>query len=81
MRLSRDIPKLRQLLRNRSLIVIEQSSKPGATNDRSSSMLGGGIGDDQHIVEALVIALLMKMRTVLSQRTAQHPLPDRNDPR
>ena len=67
---SRDIPKLYQLLGGRSLIVIEQSSKPSTTNHRSSSMLGGGVRHDQHIAETLVIALLMKMRTVFSKRTA-----------
>jgi len=41
-------------------------------------MLGGGVRHDQHIAEALVIALLMKMDAVFSKRTVQHPLPDRN---
>jgi len=45
------------------------------TNHRSSSTVGEGIRHDQYIAEALVIALLMKMRTVFSQRTAQHSLP------
>jgi hypothetical protein len=41
-------------------------------------MRGRGVGHYQHIAEALVIALSMKMRTVFSKGTAQHWLPNRN---
>ena len=36
---------------------------------------------DQRIAQPLMIALVMKMRNILTQRTMQHPLPDRNHPR
>lgn len=72
---ARDVPKLCRPPCSRSLAVIEQSCKPSTANHRSSSMVGRGVRHDQHIAEALVGALLMKMGTVFSKRTAQHPLP------
>src|SRR5450631_1907017 len=77
----RDVPKLCRMLRSRSLIVIEQFSKSRTTNHRSSSVLGGSVRHDQHIAEALVISLSMKVCTVFSKGTAQHSLPNRDQPR
>jgi len=59
-------------------IAIEQSSKPSTTNHRSSSMLRGRERHDQHIVEALVVALLMKTGAALSKSTPLHSPPDRD---
>jgi len=78
---TRDVPKLCRMLCSRALIVIEQSSKSSTTYNRCSSLLGGRGRHDQHIAETLVIALSMKMRTVFSKGTAQHSLPDRDQPR
>ena len=78
---ARDIPKLCRMLCSRALIVVEQASKPRTTNHQPYSVLGGSVRHDQHIAETLVIALLMKMRTVFSNRTAQHSLPNRDQPR
>jgi hypothetical protein len=64
-----------------SPIEIEQSTKPLTANQRSLSIRRRGARHDEHIAEALVVALLMKMGAVFSKRAPQRPLPNRNQPR
>ncbi len=78
---SRNVRKLDRLLRGSSFIVIQQSTKPKTTHQRSVSMRRRGARHDQHIADALVVALVMKMGAVFSQHAPQHPLPDRDQPR
>lgn len=78
---ARNVQLLCRRLCSSSLIVFEQSTKPGTAQQRLLSMRRRRKRHDQHVAEALLIALVMKMGPVFPERMPQHPLPDRDQPR
>ena len=65
----------------KSFVVIQDATKSRAATDGSIMALDDRTRRDQRIAQPLMIALEMMMRDILTQRTTQHPLPDRNQPR